>query len=309
MIYTITLNPALDRTIWLEDLKIDDTNRILKEEKYAGGKGIDVSRVLANFGVANVALGFVGGFAGLEIEGLLINEGVNYDFVKISEETRTNIVINTNTYGKQIIISAKGPTIPAFELTKLIEKINHLDNPSYVVISGSLPDGLKPAVYAKIIDTAKSVSATAVLDTDGDALKFNISHKPDIIKPNRHELSRVVGRELKTLDDTIIAAKEINQKGVKIVLVSMGKNGILYVSQSAIMHAVPPEVKVINTIGAGDSSVAGFIYAKFMGFSEEETLKYAVAAGTATTLKPGTALATLEDTLAIKENVRLRHIS
>lgn len=308
MIYTITLNPALDRTIWLEDLKIDDTNRIIKEEKYAGGKGIDVSRVLSNFGVPNVALGFVGGFAGLEIEGLLINEGVNFDFIKISEETRTNLVINTNTYDKQIIISAKGPSIPPFELTKLIEKINNLDNPSYVVISGSLPEGLKPAVYAKIIDTVKNLGAKVVLDTDGEALAFNINHKPDIIKPNRHELSRVVNRELKTLDDIIISAKEINRKGIKTILVSMGKDGILYVSENVIMHAIPPEVKVVNTIGAGDSSVAGFLYGRYIGVSEEESLKYAVSAGTATTLKPGTALATLEDTINIKENVKLRYI-
>jgi len=306
MIYTITLNPALDRTIWLDELKQDDTNRILKEEKYAGGKGIDVSRVLFNFGVPNVALGFVGGFAGLEIEGLLINEGVNFDFIRISEETRTNIIINTNN--NQIIISAKGPNIPPFELTKLIEKINNLDNPSHVVISGSLPEGLKPAVYAKIIDMAKSKSATVVLDTDGDVLKFNISHKPDIIKPNRHELSRVIGRDIKTIEDAVIAAKEINRMGVRIVLVSLGKDGIVYVSQNAIMHATPPDVKVVNTIGAGDSAVAGFIYAKHMGFSDEEALKYAVATGTATTLKPGTALATLEDAVAIKEQVKLRYL-
>jgi len=306
MIYTITLNPALDRTIWLDELKQDDTNRILKEEKYAGGKGIDVSRVLINFGVPNVALGFVGGFAGLEIEGLLINEGVNFDFIRISEETRTNIIINTNN--NQIIISAKGPNIPPFELTKLIEKINNLDNPSYVVISGSLPEGLKPAVYAKIIDMAKSRSATVVLDTDGDVLKFNISQKPEIIKPNRHELSRVVGRDVKTIEDAVIAAKEINRMGVRIVLVSLGKDGIVYVSQNAIMHATPPTVKVVNTIGAGDSAVAGFIYAKHMGFSDEEALKYAVATGTATTLKPGTALATLEDAVAIKEQVKLRYL-
>ncbi len=308
MIYTITLNPALDRTIWLEELKPDDTNRIIKEEKYAGGKGIDVSRVLFNFGVPNVALGFVGGFAGLEIEGLLINEGVNFDFVKISDETRTNIVINTINTKNQIIISAKGPHIPPFELTKLIEKINNLDNPSYVVISGSLPEGLKPAIYAKIIDIAKSKSATVVLDTDGDVLKFNISHRPDIIKPNRHELSRVVGREVKTIDDAVIAAKEINKMGVKIVLVSLGKDGIVYVSQNAVMHAVPPEVEVVNTIGAGDSAVAGFLYAKYMGLEEEEALIWAVATGTATTLKPGTALATLEDALKIKDKVKLRYL-
>ena len=306
MIYTITLNPALDRTIWLDELKVDDTNRITKEEKYAGGKGIDVSRVLINFGVPSVALGFVGGFAGLEIEGLLINEGVNFDFVKISEETRTNIIINTNE--KQIIISAKGPTIPPFELTKLMDKVNNLDNPSYVVISGSLPEGLKPAVYSKIIDIAKSRSATVVLDTDGEALKFNISHKPHIIKPNRHELSRVIGRSLESVEDVVIAAKEVNRMGIEIVLVSMGKDGIVYVSQNKVMHATPPTVKVINTIGAGDSSVAGFIYAKHTGFSEEDALKYAVAAGTATTLKPGTALATLEDTLKIVEQVKLRYL-
>lgn len=306
MIYTITLNPALDRTIWLDELKQDDTNRILKEEKYAGGKGIDVSRVLFNFGVPNVALGFVGGFAGLEIEGLLINEGVNFDFIRISEETRTNIIINTNN--NQIIISAKGPNTPPFELTKLMEKLNNLDNPSYVVISGSLPEGLKPAVYAKIIDMAKSKSATVVLDTDGDVLKFNISHKPDIIKPNKHELSRVVGRDIKTIEDAVIAAKEINRMGVRIVLVSLGKDGMVYVSQNAIIHATPPAVKVVNTIGAGDSAVAGFIYAKHMGLSDEEALKYAVATGTATTLKPGTALATLEDAVVIKEQVKLRYL-
>jgi len=306
MIYTITLNPALDRTIWLDELKQDDTNRILKEEKYAGGKGIDVSRVLINFGVPNVALGFVGGFAGLEIEGLLINEGVNFDFIRISEETRTNIIINTNN--NQIIISAKGPNISPFELTKLMDKINNLDNPSYVVISGSLPEGLKPAVYSKIIDIAKSRSATVVLDTDGEALKFNISHKPHIIKPNRHELSRVIGRSLESVEDVVIAAKEVNRMGIEIVLVSMGKDGIVYVSQNKVMHATPPTVKVINTIGAGDSSVAGFIYAKHMGFSEEDALKYAVAAGTATTLKPGTALATLEDALKIVEQVKLRYL-
>ncbi len=308
MIYTITLNPALDRTIWLDELKIDDTNRIIKEEKYAGGKGIDVSRVLFNFGVPNIALGFVGGFAGLEIEGLLINEGVNFDFIKISEETRTNIVINTIKTNNQIIISAKGPNIPPFELTKLMEKINNLENPSYVVISGSLPEGLKPAIYAKIIDIAKAKSATVVLDTDGDVLKFNINHKPDIIKPNRHELSRVVGREIKTIDDAVIAAKEINRMGVKIVLVSLGKDGIVYVSQNTVMHAIPPSLKVINTIGAGDSSVAGFIYAKYMGFSDEEALVYAVATGSATTLKPGTALATLEDALRLKDKVKVRYL-
>ncbi|GAB6078319.1 1-phosphofructokinase [Hydrogenobaculum acidophilum] len=308
MIYTITLNPALDRTIWLDELKIDDTNRIIKEEKYAGGKGIDVSRVLFNFGVPNIALGFVGGFAGLEIEGLLINEGVNFDFIKISEETRTNIIINTTKNNNQIIISAKGPSIPPFELTKLMEKINSLDNPSYVVISGSLPEGLKPAIYAKIIDIAKSKSATVVLDTDGDVLKFNINHKPDIIKPNRHELSRVVGREIKTIDDAVVAAKEINRMGVKIVLVSLGKDGIVYVSQNTVMHAIPPSLQVINTIGAGDSSVAGFIYAKYMGFSDEEALVYAVATGSATTLKPGTALATLEDALSLKDKVKVRYL-
>jgi len=106
---------------------------------------------------------------------------------------------------------------------------------------------------------AKSKSATVVLDTDGDVLKFNISHKPDIIKPNKHELSRVVGRDIKTIEDAVIAAKEINRMGVRIVLVSLGKDGIVYVSQNAIMHATPPAVKVVNTIGAGDSAVAGFI--------------------------------------------------
>ncbi len=165
MIYTITLNPALDRTLWVEKIRPDDSNRIEREQRYAGGKGTDVSRVLTALGVNNKALGLVGGFAGEELEGRLLNEGISCDFTRISGETRTNIIVNDISTGSQTVFSARGPEI-----------------------------------YRKLIEIAKTRGAWVILDTDGDALRVGILGIPDAIKPNIHELSRLVDEELKGID-------------------------------------------------------------------------------------------------------------
>ncbi len=306
MIYTVTLNPALDRTLYLkEPLKYDDSNRIEKEEKYAGGKGIDVSRVLNVLGTQSITLGFVGGFTGLEIEGLLLNEGVNFDFVRIANETRTNIIINSD---KQIILNALGPSIYPYEFAKFFEKLENIKDPSYIIISGSLPESLSPTVYSKIIDLMKQRGSFVVLDTDGEALRKNISHKPDIIKPNIHELSRATNKDLKDIKQIKEAATEIHNKGIKIVLVSMGAKGIMLVSEKLSIRALPPSVKVVNTIGAGDAAVAGFIHSLKEGKSLEEALKFAVATGTASTLEKGTAKVKLEKVYEIYEKVNLEYV-
>jgi len=304
MIYTVSLNPALDRMLWIGKIDPDDSNRIEKEEKYAGGKGIDVSRVLTEFGVSNKALGFAGGFAGEELEGRLLNEGISCDFVRISGETRTNIIVNERT-GNQIVFNAKGPEIKPYELMQIIHKIEELEKPEIVVVSGSLPCRVHPVIYQKIIEIAKNRGAMVILDTDGDALKTGIKARPDIIKPNIHELSRLVGRELKETGEIISAAWNLHEQGIKIVLVSMGAKGILLVTEGEQYWATPPQVEVKNTIGAGDSAIAGFIYGLVLGKSLKEALVYAVAAGTATTLRPGTALCRKEDFLKLIPGVKL----
>jgi 6-phosphofructokinase 2 len=159
MVYTITLNPALDRTLWIKKIKPDDSNRIEQEERYAGGKGTDVSKVLTTLGVSNKALGFVGGFAGEELEGRLLNEGISCDFIRISGETRTNIIVDDIGAGSQTIFSASGPEIKPYELMQIIHKVEKLEKPDIVVISGSLPPGIHPEIYHKLVAIARNKGA------------------------------------------------------------------------------------------------------------------------------------------------------
>ena len=308
MIYTVTLNPALDRTISINQIQCDKSNRIAREQNYAGGKGIDVSKVLTALETANRALGFVGGFAGEEMEGKLINDGVQCDFIRVSQETRTNIIINDIGKKYQTIFIANGPEIKPYELMQLIYKLEKLEDPGIVVVSGSLPPGVHPEIYRKIIEIVKINGASVVLDSHGDGLRKGIEARPRIIKPNIHELSQLQDKKLEQIEDIITAAQKIRRQGVEIVLVSLGHEGIMMVTEKEKYLASPPAVDVVNTIGAGDSAVAGFVY----GLSNEKPLKecltYAVAAGTATTLRPGTALCREEDVLELIPKIKLKNI-
>ncbi|VVB71938.1 1-phosphofructokinase [uncultured archaeon] len=309
MIYTITLNPALDRTLWIRKVRDDVSNRIIEEKSFAGGKSVDVSKVLKNLGVDNIALGFVGGFAGRELEGRLLNEGIQTDFVRVSGETRTNIIIHEMETGKQLAFNARGPEIKPSELMQFVEQLEGLPCGELVAIGGSMPLGVSPEIYRKIITLVKRCQVRVALDVDGEALRQGIKALPNIIKPNIHELSELVGRELKDLDEIVAAAREINLQGVEIVLVSMGPRGILLVSNGQEYQAIPPAVKVESTIGAGDSSVAGFIYGLVGGKNLKECLTYAAAAGTATTLRQGTALCQKDDFERLVPQVTLKVLS
>ena len=308
MIYTITLNPALDRTIWINAIMPDDCNRIENEQMYAGGKGIDVSKVLTSFGVANKALGFVGGFAGEELEGMLINEGIVCDFVRISGRTRTNIIINDMASGKQTLYNARGPEISAFELMQIIHKVENFEQPEFVILSGSLPRGVNPEIYRKIIEISKSEGARVVLDTDDKALRVGMQGCPTIIKPNIHELSRISGQRLDTIDSIVKATSEMQIGDIEIILVSMGCCGMLMICNEGQYLARPPEVAVKNTIGAGDSAVAGFIYGLQTRGDLKEALRYAVASGTATILQTGTAVCRKEDFHALLDQVVVEEV-
>lgn len=308
VIYTLTLNPALDRAIWVQEVRFDTANRIVQEGRYAAGKGIDVSKVLTVLGTPNVALGFVGGFAGEELEGQLLNAGVSCNFVRISGETRTNVIINEERTHRQVIFNAKGPNIQPYELMRLIRKIENLNDMDLLTISGSLPEGIHPVVYRQVVTLAKSKGAMVILDADGQALKVGVEGCPDAIKPNEHELSGLVGRELSNTDEVLKAALEVLDRGIPLVLVSLGKKGALLVKKDLKLLATPPKVQAKNTVGAGDSFVAGFIH----GWRERQdpgwALRNAVAAGTATTLMPGTALLTKEAFSDVLPQVEVKDI-
>ncbi|MDH5769472.1 MAG: PfkB family carbohydrate kinase, partial [Nitrospirota bacterium] len=204
--------------------------------------------------------------------------------------------------------SASGPEIKPYELMQIIHKVEKLGKSDTVIVSGSLPPEVHPEIYRKIIEIAKNKGSRTILDTDGDALKVGIQGFPDVIKPNIYELSRLVDVELKELDEIISVAKGVHKQGIGIVLVSMGAKGIVLIGEKEQLLASPPKIEVKNTIGAGDSSVAGFVHGLVKGKSLREALINSVAAGTATTLRPGTALCQKNDFLRLVKEVMVRTI-
>jgi 6-phosphofructokinase 2 len=299
LIYTVTLNPALDRFILVENLLEDDTVRIVEETHYAAGKGIDVSRVIRELGGQSVALGLVGGYDGLHLEGLLINAGVMTDFTRISNETRTNVILRERATSRQFVISATGPEVSPTEIGQFYHHILDSQGMNYLVLSGSLPRGVTPNLYGQLILAGREKGAFIVLDTDGEALRESIDYQPTCIKPNRHELSRLTGKALKSESDIIDACGQIHGRGTPYVLVSRGKDGLLLSTKESRIKGVAPPVEVDSTVGAGDSAVGGFVLAHSQGKDLEACVRLACAAGTAAAKTPGTELCHRADVEAL----------
>ncbi len=301
MIYTVTLNPALDRTIVVERLVEEDTIRIVTETAYAGGKGIDVSRVVRQLGGTSIAMGFIGGYDGLKLEGLLINAGVITDFTRIKGETRTNIVLKEEAEGRQYVISA-------VELGALYHHLLELKDMDYLVVSGSLPRGVTSNVYGQIILAGKKNGAFTMLDADGQTLRESVEYLPTCIKPNRFELSRLVGRDLASECEILEACDWLHDKGIPFLLVSRGKEGLILSTAERKWRGKVPPVNVASAVGAGDSSVAGFILSHSRGEEMEECLRLACAAGTATAMTPGTELCLPDEVKRLLPRVEISQI-
>jgi 6-phosphofructokinase 2 len=308
MIYTVTLNPALDRSIEVQELRGDDANRIESEKSYAGGKGIDASRVIQVLGGQSIALGFVGGFNGMELEQRLLRQGVRCDFIETRGDTRTNIIIYVRSTGAYTTLNAKGPDVNEVETKELLNKIEGLEDISYMIVSGSIPRGVGDDIYRQIVDIARKKGAFIALDTDGEPMKLGIEAGPSIIKPNIHELGRLMGREITDTEGALKAAGELKKKEIDIILVSMGGKGALLVSDSARLLAVPPKITVGSTVGAGDSLLAGFVLAHFQGRRLAECLRFGAAAGAATAMSRGTELCRREDVEALLPKVSVTEV-
>jgi 6-phosphofructokinase 2 len=311
MIYTITLNPALDHFIDVDDLSVDDANRVKAECLYAGGKGIDVSRALRHLGSDSMALGFIGGHNGNIMVDLLKAEGVNCYFTPISQETRRNIIICSGTERSrtQTMLNAPGPTVTPVEWRAFLTHLRLLDlREAYVVVSGSLPRGVPAGAYYQIITLAQQLGAKAILDADGPCLREGLRAKPFAIKPNLNELRRATGKPLRTEAEIVAAARALNRTGVTVVIVSRGRRGLLLVHDDGCIRAAPPPVKVRSTVGAGDSAAAGFVFGHAGGKSLEECARFAAAAGTAATLAPGNQLCSLKDTLRLVPRIKVHAV-
>jgi 6-phosphofructokinase 2 len=309
MIYTLTLNPALDRTLIINNLMLDDANRVKKELRHAGGKGVDVSRVLTELGGESVALGFVGGYDGMELEGRLINEGINCDFTQIADETRINIFIQNEAKKGRTSLHARGPDVSPSELATLFNKVKHLKpTPSWLVVCGSLPPGVSNNIYAQFIRLMRDKGIKVFLDSDGPPLEKGINAIPFAVKPNLFELQRLSKKKLKTQKEIVGFAKKLLAKGISYILVSMSEKGMYLVSKNNVLIGIPPQVNVQSTTGAGDASVAGFLYAYQQKMPIEECLKLSVACGTATALTPGTALCRKKDVDKVLKKCKIKKL-
>jgi 6-phosphofructokinase 2 len=310
MIYTITLNPALDHYMETAELRVDDANRVKAECLYAGGKGIDVSRAIRHLGGDSMALGFIGGHNGQIMINMLKHEGVTPYFTPISQETRRDVIVNNLSRRRQTILNARGPTISKEEWESFLTHLRMLElREAYVVLGGSLPRGVPIEAYGQIIGLVQRRGAKAILDADGACLREGLKAKPFAVKPNLNELRRVTGRDLKTDHEVLKAATAMNRAGVKIVMVSLGQKGVLVVSKSECLRAIPPTVTVKSTVGAGDSTVAGFVFMHAGGKHLEECVRYATASGTAATLAPGNQLCRLRDVQRLLPRITIEKLA
>ncbi len=280
MIYTVTLNPSIDYVVHLKELTPDCVNRTTKEEYLAGGKGINVSVVLHNLGVESTALGFVAGFTGREIVRMLDEQGILTDFTTVSKGmSRINVKIKT---GLETEINGQGPVFTLGLMQELYDKICKLSSEDMVVLAGSIPRGLPDTLYSDLLTVLEDKKILTVVDATGNLLKNTLKHHPFLIKPNNHELSEIFGVTIEGRDDIIYYARELQKLGAKNVLVSMaGQGAILLTETNEVLECKAPTGKVINSVGAGDSMVAGFIAGYMSTRDYEQALRLGIAAGSA----------------------------
>jgi 1-phosphofructokinase len=304
MIATVTLNPSLDKTIYVDALHPNDTNRITKVETDAGGKGINASRVLKELGTDTIALGFLGGHTGRFVEYVLNNEGIRTSFVHVESETRTNIAVQEASGAAPTTLNEAGPAVTEDELDELFVKVRRAARRSAMVtFGGSLPPGAPADTYRRLVTVVCEAGSRPVLDSDGEPMRIGMQAAPFMIKPNQDEVRRLVEVDIVSTDDALRALALLRATGIELVVISMGARGAVAQSSEGIWRAVPPDVKPISTIGSGDSMVAGITHVLSQGGSIEEAFKWGTAAGAATAMTDGTRVCTKQEVVSLLSRV------
>lgn len=288
MIYTVTLNPSIDYIVRLDKVNLGSVNRMDSDDKFAGGKGINVSRVLKRLGIENTATGFIGGFTGKFITDNLISEGIASNFVEVDQDTRINVKIKADA---ETEINGPGPEISTEKLAELKEILSSLSPADTVVFAGSSPKNLGNVVYKELIGLTRKTGAQVVCDFEGQTLLDSLEFEPLLVKPNNHELGDIFGVKLENLDQIESYARQILDKGAQHVIISMAGDGALLVTRDGAYFAKPIKGNVKNSVGAGDSMVAGFTGEFVRSGDAVEAFKWGVACGTATTFSDDLATA------------------
>ena len=289
MIYTVTFNPAIDYVVRLDaPLEVGEVNRAGGEDCVLGGKGINVSGVLAQLDCPSVALGFVAGETGAWLERGLEKQGLETDFVHLEQGmTRINVKIKA---GQETELNGAGPDIPESAVRQLEEQLDALNENDILILAGSIPSSLPQDTYERLLARLQGKGVRAVVDATRDLLVNVLQYRPFLIKPNNHELGEIVGRELKTDAEIIAAARALQEKGTCNVLVSMAGDGAILVDETGKVHRIGcPRGKVVNSVGAGDSMVAGFVAGWMQTGSYDMALRLGTACGSATAFSLGLA--------------------
>ena len=292
MIYTVTFNPAIDYGVTLGRFVTGQVNRTIGERYTAGGKGINVSMVLKNLGFASIMYGFTAGNTGKMLENMLLGQGYDTDFVRLSNgATRINVKIKAVS---ETEINGMGPTVTEGELQKFYKKLDALKADDILVLAGTILKGMDKNIYKDIVRNMHSKNVKTIVDASGDVLINCLEEKPFLIKPNIHELEEIFDVEITGKEQVEEYARELRRKGAKNVIVSMAEKGAILVDETDKMHILDaPKGEVKNSVGAGDAMVAGFIAGYLKSLDYEKAFKLAVAAGSASAFNEG--FATIEE--------------
>ena len=292
MIVTVTLNPALDRTITVPQFKPGAVNRSTSSRLDSGGKGINVSKALAEMGCDSIATGFIAGSNGRSIKERLTGQGINSNFVEVAGETRVNIKIVSED-GTHTDINEPGFDVTETDVQRLIDRVKtYCRHGNIIVISGSAPGNFSIDDYIRLCSAVTAHEGVRLIaDADGAYLRAALSARPDFIKPNVKELSNTLGYEIETLDEICAGARQLIELGAKNVAVSMGSEGAVFVSPTQALYVRTPKVEVLGPVGAGDVMVAGIAQSMENGNDFASLARYAVAAGAASVTIEGTRMA------------------
>jgi 1-phosphofructokinase family hexose kinase len=298
MILSITLNPCIDHALFVDELKPHDSNRVVRVERDAGGKGINLSRVVAELGGTSVATGLLGGGTGNYIRHVLDQQGAVHRFLQIEGETRVNFSVEDETDQPPTSFNERGPTISAAELSEFRKLLPELVYAArWIAVGGSMPPGVPKEFYAELVGFARENGIKILVDADGEAMVHALGACPDLVKPNADEASRLLGREIDTLEQAVDAVQELRTRmerealGTPIAIISRGDKGAVLACAEGVFNGLPPKVDVRSTIGSGDSLLGGFLWALEEGRSIEDAFRLGIACGAATATTSGSEIA------------------
>ena len=309
MIITLTLNPAVDQTMVVSEVTLGEVNRVREVYLDPAGKGINVSRMVHRLGWPTIAFGFLAGEIGLLAEKALDNEGVQYHFVHVPGQTRLNVALIDESTGVLTNYNGRGLRVDEESVARLDEVLTFwLQAGSVLVLAGSLPRGMPEDTYARYIELAKAAGSKTILDADGEPLRLGLEAEPTLIKPNRPEAQRLLGRQLPDLEAVTDAARELAATRSTIVIISMGGNGAVYATKDGAWLAVPPEIELNSSVGSGDALVAGLAVALAGDRPLVEGLREGTAAGAATAQTAGTTPGSKEEVARLLPQVQIKEL-